>query len=98
MKSKPFQFVMACVLALLAGCINVFSHIDGTAYSFGGTVECAKCIATPFAGADGPEACIEESLATILLPVLVVELPFEAVADVITLPYDACRKCTEGAK
>lgn len=96
--AKALQVVTVCALALCAGCINVFSHIDGTAYPFVGTVECAKGIATPFVGADGSEAGIEEAWMTLLLPILVVELPFEVVADVVTLPYDAYRKCKEVAE
>ena len=95
---RILPYTTAMLLALCAGCINVFAHIDGTAYPFGGTVECAKGIATPFVGADGPEAGIEEAWATILLPILVVELPFEVVADVATLPYDVYKKCKGAAK
>lgn len=80
-------FVLLSVLH--GGCMNLSSHRDGSGVRiYGGTRDDAKVIAIPFRKANNAEESIEKAYATILLPLSIIDLPFEIVADTLTLPYD----------
>jgi len=87
---------LLALTCLCSGCFNVVIHADGEGGNcmYAGTVACSHTIALPFVGATGPEASIAEAYATLFLPLTIVDLPFEVVADTITFPYDVWRYCT----
>jgi len=81
-------------VSLCSGCLCIHEHIDGRSKPYGATVCVCRGIAEAFV--EKPEwhcGCTSEARmshawAAILLPVSVVCVPFEAVADTVTLPYD----------
>ncbi len=85
--------IFACALCVsFGGCCNIAER-DGK-HSFAtppyyATCTVAGCIAIPFKDKPaGPEGGIAQAYCTLLLPALVVDLPFEAVADTVMLPWD----------
>lgn len=86
------------LLALCAGCANIDLHRRGKAYPMCGTVENANAASEIFVErpdmhyGSPSEAAIAHAYAVVfspvLLPCLLVDLPFEVVADVVTLPVD----------
>lgn len=81
--------------ALLSGCANIRYRVEPMAN--GGpyycTVSVAEIVALPFQGEPtGPEGGIAQAYATLLLPVTAIDLPLEAVADTLLLPWDFFRE------
>ena len=52
------------------------------------TCECAECVAIPFQERKFGEDGIAQAFCTVLLPLTVVDLPFEAVLDTVLVPWD----------
>lgn len=80
---------------LCGGCLCISNHAHGTAKPYGATRAVSCAIAEAFVvkpewhyGSQG-EAAISHAYAMLFLPLTVIALPFEAVADTVTLPYDA---------
>lgn len=96
---KLLYSILAALLAL-CGCANIDLHHRGKSYPMCGTVENANAASEIFAErpdmhyGSSSEAGIAHAYAVvfspILLPCLLVDLPFEVVADIVTLPYDIC--------
>ena len=81
--------------ALLSGCANMLYRIEPMANGgpFYCTVSVAELVALPFQGTPaGPEGGIAQAYATLLLPITLVDLPLEAVADTLILPWDFFRE------
>ncbi len=79
--------------ALLSGCINVMYRTDGTSKNYGPyycTGIMSASVAAPFSDPVGPEGGIAKAWCTLLLPVTIIDLPLEAVADTLLLPWDLC--------
>ena len=77
-------------LALAAGCGNLVNRTgDGPNRGpYASTAEIAECVAAPFSEPKGSEGGIAKAYCTLLLPVTVLSLPFDAVIDTVMLPYD----------
>lgn len=92
------KFIATTLLAITAGCCNIAQHRDGIARPFGGTRENANTMSEVFVSRpDLHHGCPSEAgiahaysvvLSPVLLPLLIVDLPLEVVADVATMPYD----------
>lgn len=81
--------------ALLSGCANVLYRIEPMANGgpYHCTVSVAEIVALPFQSEPaGPEGGIAQAYATLLLPVTAIDLPLEAVADTLLLPWDFFRE------
>lgn len=85
-------------LLLCAGCANIDLHRRGKAYPMCGMVENVNAASEVFfERPDMHHGCHSEAaiahayavvFSPVLLPCLLVDLPFEAVADMATLPID----------
>jgi uncharacterized protein YceK len=79
-------------LSFLTGCIGI---MDRTEYKtpiyrlYQPTCECAEGISIPFEERGSVEKRIAQAVCTVFLPVLVIDLPFEAVFDTLLMPWDA---------
>jgi uncharacterized protein YceK len=87
--------LIAALLALAAGCCNVVTRPEygSTMWAtppYRCTCEVAECVAVPFSEPKGPEGAIARAWCTVLLPAFLVDVPFDAVADTVMLPWDAC--------
>lgn len=99
----PGRLIQLAILALCAGCANIDLHQRGKAYPMCGTVANANAASEIFVERPDmhygcpSEAAIAHAYAVVFSPVflpsLLVDLPFEVVADVATLPYDIVRAC-----
>ena len=86
--------IVAVALALCSGCVNVFLHIDRHAYVYSGTR--TACVAATEIFAVRPslhsgsalEASYAHCIAFAMAPSILIDIPFEVVADTVTLPYD----------
>ena len=99
--------IVCCAFAasLLAGCFSIDHHKTGELPSdiaqsgiYSGTRADCGVVAVPFSDPKGPEGGIAKALCTILLPVSIIDLPLELVADTVTLPYDIYADCTDKGK
>lgn len=91
------------VAAFLSGCANIMYHSDGcyrTPAVYRGTREDSRAVAQIFVvkpdwhGGSLREATYAHTICVLLSPVLLVDWPFEVVADTVTLPYDLYKDCT----
>ena len=93
------RLIYTILLALiLCGCCNIDQHRDGTVRPFCGTRGNANTISEVFVSRpDLHHGCPSEAgiahaysaiLSPVLLPLLLVDLPLEVAADVVTMPYD----------
>lgn len=94
------KILFGIALAALSGCANLIGHIDTYTRErelcpYYGTCSDADAIACAFREPTGCEGVANNALATILLPVTLVDFPFEVVFDTITLPYDIFHERTE---
>ena len=92
------RWFSALALLALCGCANIDLHQRGKAYPMCGTVANANAASEIFV--ERPDMhynCPSEAatahayavvFSPILLPSLLVDLPFEVVADMVTLPID----------
>lgn len=88
-------------LALVCGCVNIIEHTDNPrgAVPYAGTCGCCETIKGAFVTPKGPEGGMEQAYCQLFLPVTIVDLPLEVVADTVTLPYDTYAVLTkEGVK
>ena len=90
-----------CILLLVAlctccGCANLIVRTDCDAWATSPcrcTCEVAEAIAAPFSRPSGPEGGIAQAISTVILPVSIISLPFDATVDTAFLPWDLyCRK------
>lgn len=87
----------------LTGCANLMYHSDGCKDApsiYRGTREDSCAVAQIFVerpdwhGGSSAEAAYAHAACIIISPVLLVDWPFEVVADTITLPYDIYKDST----
>ncbi|MCR5750459.1 MAG: YceK/YidQ family lipoprotein [Kiritimatiellae bacterium] len=84
--------LLCAVMSMGAGCINIATHVsdsDEPAGVYRGTSENAFITAVLLSGPIGI-GCLHASFPQTLavLPICLVDLPLEVVADTITFPYD----------
>lgn len=90
---KKLMIIVAA--ALLSGCANIRYRVEPMANGgpYHCTVSVAEIVALPFQSTPaGPEGGIAQAYATLLLPVTAIDLPLEAVADTLLLPWDFFRE------
>lgn len=83
--------LLSAAMIALAGCCNILLRPERAAWAcdpYENTCEVAAVVAMPFSVPKGPEGGIAKAYATLLLPVSLVDLPLEAVADTVFLPWD----------
>ena len=94
-----FQLVILCALSLLSGCANIITRTDCDSWAtapYQCTCEVAEAIAAPFSRPSGPEGGIAQAICTVILPISIISLPFDAAVDTAFLPWDLyCRKETK---
>lgn len=93
---KRFKLITLCALAMLAGCANIITRTDCDLWAtapYQCTCEVAEAIAAPFSRPSGPEGGIGQAICTMILPISIISLPFDAAIDTVFLPWDLyCRK------
>lgn len=92
------QIISLALALTLSGCLNIQGHSTGSYKPYESTVGMSHAIVEAFvekpewhSGSVG-EAGIAHAFSIILLPVAIIALPIEAVADTVTLPYDLLSK------
>ena len=97
------RLLLVSALALLSGCANLMYHsdgCDGAPAVYRGTREDSRAVAQIFVvkpewhSGSRAEAMYAHAACVLLSPVLLVDWPFEVVADTLTLPYDIYKDCT----
>ena len=86
MKRKIRGAILAASLALLCGCLNVNlrPHADANM----GPYYCTRTMADAVADAFRPSCGITRQMAIAFSPLTITDLPFEAIADTVMLPWD----------
>lgn len=87
------KLIFAAALTALCGCANIITRTDCDAWAtapYQCTCEVAEAIAAPFSRPSGPEGGIAQAISTVILPISVISLPFDAVIDTLMLPWDLC--------
>jgi len=88
--------VALAVGLVCGGCLNIVGHATGDKpyKPYESTKGCARSIAEAFcekpewhSGSAG-EAGMAHAVSIVTLPIMLLILPFEAVADTVTFPYD----------
>ena len=83
-------------VSLMTGCANIITRTDCDAWAtapYQCTCEVAEAIAAPFVRPSGPEGGIGQAICTVILPISIISLPFDAAIDTAFLPWDLyCRK------
>lgn len=95
------KFITPTLLAIATGCCNISAHMDDAARPFCGTRGNLATMSEVFVSRpDLHHGCPSEAgiahaysvvFSPVLLPLLLVDLPLEVVADVVTMPYDLAR-------
>ena len=83
--------LLAVSALALAGCCNIVQRPERAAWAcdpYENTCEVAATLAIPFSDPKGPEGGIAKAYCTLLFPVLLVDLPLDAVVDTVFLPWD----------
>ena len=101
-----FAVVVIVVCSLFAGCANINNHKCNAneVYPFCGTASWCGIMSEVFSaqpdkhGGSAGEAGIAHAYAVLLFPLIVIDLPFEVAADVVTLPYDVWWLCARPPK
>lgn len=85
--------LLAMALLACAGCCNLMMRPDAEQNlgPYWCTCEVAETLAVPFSEPKGPEGGIAKAYCTLLFPVILIDLPFDAVVDTVMLPWDLCR-------
>lgn len=85
--------LLAIVLLACAGCCNLMMRPDAEQNlgPYWCTCEVAETLAIPFSEPKGPEGGIAKAYCTLLFPVILIDLPFDAAVDTVMLPWDLCR-------
>ena len=95
--------LLAATALVLSGCANIMYHSDGCDSApavYRGTREDSRAVVQVFAvkpewhGGSLREALYAHTACVLLSPALLVDWPFEVVADTLTLPYDIYKDCT----
>lgn len=86
------KWALAMALLALSGCCNIMTRPKKDLWvsdPYECTCEAAAVLAIPFQDPTGPEGSIAKAYATLLFPVFLVNLPFEAAVDTVFLPWDS---------
>ena len=78
-------------VSLMTGCANIIVRTDCDSWAtapYQCTCEVSQAIATPFSRPSGPEGGIAQAICTVILPISIISLPFDAVIDTLMLPWD----------
>ena len=90
---RLFPVVAICICC---GCANIITRTDCDSWAtapYQCTCEVAEAIAAPFSRPSGPEGGIAQAICTVILPISIISLPFDAAIDTVFLPWDLyCRK------
>lgn len=91
---KAVLIDLTVIILAMSGCMNIVGHVDSDYKPYKSTKGCARSIAEAFVekpewhGASAGEAGMAHAVSIVTLPIMLLMLPFEAVADTVTFPYD----------
>lgn len=89
------KYLIPVLSAILSGCIGIIDRTGNKSeisYLYQPTCEDAEMISIPFKDGSkmSSEGRIAKAYCTVLLPVSIVDLPFEIVFDTVLIPWDLC--------
>lgn len=92
MKTPLPEIIFSVLSVLASGCIGISDRTSGKIeHLYQPTCEDAELVAIPFRDGSkmSSEGRIAKAYCTVILPLTVVDLPFEVVFDTVFVPWDA---------